>query len=111
MTKKLFVGNIEWTVTNEDLRQLFEQYGEIYDDEIGPNGRQRDGVVIIKDRESGRSRGFGFVHYANEEDADKALEELNEYELNGRPLFIKVANPQEASGGRREPNDDYAMAA
>lgn len=124
MTKKLFVGNIEWGVSQEELRALFEKYGEIYDDEVGPNGRQRDWVVIINDRETGRPRGFGFVHYANEEDADKAMEELNGYELNGRELFIKEARPQEPRGEWRrewrvvqmdtsadEDDDDMAMAA
>lgn len=81
MSKKLFVGNIDWGTTEEGLRELFSQYGEIEE------------AIIIKDKFSNRSKGFGFVTFAKEEDADKAIAELNEYELNGRKIAVNEAKP------------------
>lgn len=81
MAKKLFVGNIEWGVTEEDLQALFAQHGEIEE------------AVIIKDKFSGRPKGFGFVTYKEDADADKAIAELNDYELNGRKLAVNEARP------------------
>jgi RNA recognition motif-containing protein len=83
MSKKLFIGNIEWGVTEDELKELFGKYGEV---EEG---------VIIRDRMSGRSKGFGFITFANEEDADKAMEALNGYELNGRKLAVNEARERE----------------
>jgi RNA recognition motif-containing protein len=83
MSKKLFVGNIEWGATEEDLKELFETHGEVEE------------AIIIKDRMSGRSKGFGFVTFANEEDADKAMEELNGHDLNGRELVVNEARSRE----------------
>ncbi len=83
MAKKLFVGNIEWGVTDEDLQKLFAEHGEIEE------------AVIIKDKFSGRPKGFGFVTYVNDEDADKAVEALNDYELNDRKLAVNEARPKE----------------
>jgi RNA recognition motif-containing protein len=83
MSKKLFIGNIEWGATEEDLKELFGQHGEVEE------------AIIIKDKMSGRSKGFGFVTFANEEDADKAMEELNGHELNGRALVVNEARARE----------------
>ncbi len=83
MAKKLFVGNIEWGVTDEDLQKLFAEHGEVEE------------AVIIKDKFSGRPKGFGFVTYVNDEDADKAVEALNDYELNDRKLAVNEARPKE----------------
>ncbi len=83
MSKKLFIGNIEWSTTDDDLKALFEQHGEIEDH------------IILKDKFSGRSKGFGFVTFTNNEDADKAIEELNGYELNGRALVVNEARPRD----------------
>jgi RNA recognition motif-containing protein len=83
MSKKLFIGNIEWGTTEDDLKELFGKYGDIEE------------AIIIKDRMSGRSKGFGFVTFANEEDADKAMEALNGYELNGRKLVVNEARDRE----------------
>jgi RNA recognition motif-containing protein len=83
MSKKLFVGNIEWGATEEQLMELFGQYGEVEE------------AVIIKDRMSGRSKGFGFVTFANDEDADKAMEALNGHDLNGRELVVNEARKRE----------------
>jgi RNA recognition motif-containing protein len=81
MAKKLFVGNIDWGTTDEDLQKLFSQHGEIEE------------AIIIKDKFSNRSKGFGFVTFVNDEDAEKAVAELNEYELNGRNLVVNEARP------------------
>ena len=81
MSKKLFVGNIDWKATEDELREAFAQFGEIED------------LVIITDKVSGRSKGFGFVTFAEAADADKAIEALNGHELNGRKLVVNEARP------------------
>lgn len=83
MAKKLFVGNIAWSATDDQLKELFSQHGEIED------------AVILKDKFSGRSRGFGFVTFVNDADADKAIEALNDYELEGRKIGVSEARPKE----------------
>lgn len=83
MSKKLFVGNIDWGTTDEQLQELFSQYGDIEE------------AVIIKDRFSGRSKGFGFVTFVNDDEADKAAEELHEKDFNGRNLVVNEAKPQQ----------------
>ncbi len=101
MSKKLFVGNIEWGATVDDLRELFSQYGELIADEVDEEtGRRKEGAVIVTDKFSGRSKGFGFVTFVNEKDADKAVEALNEYELNGRPLVVNEARPPKPRNDR-----------
>ena len=81
MAKKLFVGNIDWNTTDDELQKLFSEHGDVEE------------AIIIKDKFSGRSKGFGFVTFTNEEDADKAIAALNEYELNGRKLAVNEAKP------------------
>lgn len=83
MSKKLFVGNIDWGTNDEQLKELFAQHGEVEE------------AVIIKDKFSGRSKGFGFVTFVNDEDADKAIAALNEYDLNGRNIVVNEARPRE----------------
>ncbi|MBD3329957.1 RNA-binding protein, partial [Candidatus Peregrinibacteria bacterium] len=78
------VGNIEWGVTNEELEALFAEYGEIEE------------AVVVKDKFSGRSKGFGFVTFVNEEDAANAIEKLNGHDLKGRNLNVSEANPPKA---------------
>ena len=98
MTNKLFVGNIDWDATVEQLISEFEKYGELEMREDGtPN------VIIIQDKFTGRPKGFGFVSYVSEEDAAKAMEALDGFELNGRPLAVKEARPQEP----RPPREEY----
>lgn len=80
---KLFVGGISWDTTEDGLKAFFEQVGEVEE------------VVIIKDRATGRSKGFGFVTMKNAEDAAKAIEELNGKELDGRQVAVNKARPQE----------------
>ncbi len=82
MAKKLFVGNIDWGTTDEDLQELFTKYGDIEE------------CVIIKDKFSNRSKGFGFVTFANDDDADKAVAELNDHELKERKLVVNEARPK-----------------
>jgi len=82
MAKKLFVGNIDWGTTDEDLQELFAKYGDIEE------------CVIIKDKFSNRSKGFGFVTFVNDDDADKAVAELNDYELKERKLVVNEARPK-----------------
>ena len=83
MNNKLFVGSISWNTTEEDLKAFFEQVGEVLE------------VKIITDRETRRSRGFGFVTMDSEEAAQKAIEELNGKELDGRELIVSLARPRE----------------
>jgi RNA recognition motif-containing protein len=83
MSKKLFIGNIAWTASDEDLKALFSQHGEVEE------------AIIITDRFSGRSKGFGFVTFVNDADALSALEALNGHDLNGREINVSEARPQE----------------
>ena len=80
---KLFVGGISWNTTEDQLKEYFSQIGEVEE------------VKIITDRMTGRSKGFGFVTYKNEEDAKKAIETLDGKELDGRNLKVAQARPQE----------------
>ena len=93
---KLFVGNLPWGVTSDSLREMFVAYGEITD------------AVIITDRYTGRSKGFGFVTFANEEDAQKAIAEMADKEMEGRKMVVNVAKPREErpprTGGFRRDN-------
>ncbi len=81
MSKKLFVGNIAWSASEDDLRNLFTQQGEVED------------LVILKDKFTNRSKGFGFVTFTSDEDAATAISELNGYNLNGRDLVVNEAKP------------------
>ncbi len=86
---KLFIGSLPWSITNDSLKELFSQYGEVVE------------AIIINDRETGRSKGFGFVTFAKEEDAQKALE-MNGKEVEGRTIVVNVAKPrEERTGGYR----------
>jgi RNA recognition motif-containing protein len=85
---KLYVGNLPWSLTNDSLRELFAQYGEITD------------AVVITDRMSGRSKGFGFVTFASEEDAGRAAQEMHQKEIEGRAIVVNVAKPREERSDR-----------
>jgi len=82
MTRTLYVGNLPWNTTPDDLTNYFSQYGEIM------NSR------IITDRDTGRSRGFGFVE-VGEQDAERLAEELNGVDFGGRPLTVNEAKPKQ----------------
>jgi len=89
MGNRLYVGNLPFSVDESTLRSLFEQ-----------NERKVEEVKLITDRETGRPRGFGFVEMANGEDADKAIRELNGYELDGRQLNVNEARERTGGGSR-----------
>ena len=92
MAKKLYVGGLSYSTTEDALRETFAQAGTV------------ESATIIMDRMSGRSKGFGFVEMASEEEAQKAIETLNGKELDGRTLTVNEARPQEsrpAGGGFR----------
>ncbi|HID77330.1 MAG TPA: RNA-binding protein [Planctomycetaceae bacterium] len=88
MSKNLYVGNLSYTTTNEDLRQVFEELGTV------------TSVQIIMDRATGRSRGFGFVEMAD--GADEAISRLNGTDLQGRAITVNEARPRQnhPRGGR-----------
>jgi RNA recognition motif-containing protein len=79
MPKKLFVGSLSWNINDQGLREAFDPFGEISE------------AVVITDRDTGRSRGFGFVTFEDEEAADKAISALDGTELDGRPIKVNVA--------------------
>ncbi|HRP32558.1 MAG TPA: RNA-binding protein [Agriterribacter sp.] len=85
----LYVGNLSWTMTEDELRNLFEQYGTV------------NSIKIVKDRESGRSKGFGFVEMENDTEAQNALSSLYDQEIMGRKIVINEAQerPAKPSGG------------
>ena len=83
MGNKVYVGNLPWSVDQEKLKEMFSSYGEITE------------ATVISDKFSGRSKGFGFVTFANDEDAAKAISEMNEKEVEGRALKVNEAKPME----------------
>lgn len=87
MSKKLFVGGLSWGTDSDGLRTAFEQFGEVTDS------------AVISDRETGRSRGFGFVTFANAADADNAIQGMNGKELDGRSLNVNEAKERAPRGG------------
>jgi RNA recognition motif-containing protein len=89
MELKLFVGNLPFSTTEDDLRSLFAQAGEI------------TSVALIKDRDTGRSKGFAFVEMKTQAEAEKAISMFNGYRIGGRELTVNIARPREerSSGG------------
>ena len=86
--KNIFVGNLDFNTSEDELRQMFEAYGQV------------DRVSIMTDRDTGRSRGFGFVEMTSGEDGEKAIAALNGTQVNGRTLNINEARPKtERTGG------------
>jgi len=86
--KNIFVGNLNFNTSEEELRQMFEVHGQV------------DRVSILTDRDTGRSRGFGFVEMANAEEGDKAIAALNGAQIGGRTLNVNEARPKpERTGG------------
>jgi cold-inducible RNA-binding protein len=90
--KNLFVGNLNFQTTENDLRVLFEPFGQVTRVHLG------------KDRETGRSRGFAFVEMANDDEAAKAMTALNGKEFGGRALKVNEATPKSDRGGPRGPS-------
>ena len=83
----IYVGNLNWNLSNDELRDVFEGYGDVND------------CKIIIDRETGRSRGFAFIEMANSAEGNAAIEALDGYELMGRNLKVNEARPREDRGG------------
>jgi RNA recognition motif-containing protein len=87
MGRKLYVGNLPFDVTEDDLSEKLSQFGTV------------ESVKIISDRDTGRSKGFGFVEMGTDSEAHSAIDGLNGKDFNGRPLVVNEARPQERSGG------------
>jgi RNA recognition motif-containing protein len=87
MGTKLYVGNLAYSVNDNGLKDLFSQYGNVRS------------AQVVKDRDTGRSKGFGFVEMEDSNDAKAAIENLNEHEHEGRPLTVNEARPREDRGG------------
>ena len=89
MSKKLYVGNLDYGITDEKLAEIFNQAGNV------------ESATVITDRNSGRSKGFGFVEFGADEDADKAIEMFSGKEVEGRTVVVNEARPM------RPRNDRY----
>ncbi len=87
MSTKLYVGNLSFNTSNEDLQELFGQAGTV------------ESVNIVEDRDTGRSRGFGFVEMSSKEEGAAAIEQLNGKEIDGRSLTVNEARPREERSG------------
>ena len=87
MGKKLFVGNLAFSTTGSDLESLFASAGTV------------ESATVVNDRESGRSRGFGFVEMSNSSEASKAIQELNGRDVGGRQINVSEAKERESRGG------------
>jgi len=87
MNKKLYVGGLPYSVTEDKLQEIFSAHGTV------------ESARVITDRFTGRSRGFGFVEMSSEEDAQTAIDSLNGSDLDGRSLTVNEARPQENRGG------------
>jgi len=88
MSSKLYVGNLSFQTTQQDLEELFTQSGQV------------DSVSLITDRDTGQSRGFAFVEMSTNEQAQAAIQAVDGKDLNGRNLKVNQAKPKEARGGR-----------
>lgn len=88
MSTKLYVGNLSFRVTSDDLHEYFSQAGAV------------ESANVVQDRETGRSRGFGFVEMASEDEANNAIAQFNGQEYDGRNMVVNEARPREDGGGR-----------
>jgi cold-inducible RNA-binding protein len=89
MSMKLYVGNLAFETSGENLRQHFAQAGTV------------ETATVVEDRDTGRSRGFGFVEMSSKEEGEAAIQQFNGNDLNGRNLTVNVAKPREDRGGGR----------
>ena len=87
MSMKLYVGNLSFQTSSDDLQQLFAKAGTV------------ESASVVEDRETGRSRGFGFVEMSSKEEGQKAIEQFNGQELGGRALNVNEAKPRENRNG------------
>lgn len=86
---KLFVGNLPYNVSDEDLREIFEAFGTVIS------------ARIIMDRDTGRSKGFGFVEMANADEAEQAMKQLDGQDKDGRPMVVNPARDNQRTGAHR----------
>jgi len=84
---KVYVGNLSWNTTDDTLREAFGQFGQVLDS------------IVMRDRDTGRSRGFGFVTFSSSQEADQAIANLNEQDLDGRRIKVNLANAKPGGGG------------
>jgi len=89
MAQKLFVGGLSFSTSSERLRELFAETGSV------------ESAVVVTDRDTGRSRGFGFVEMATPEEAEQAVQRFNGQEVDGRQLKVELAKPSDRSAGPR----------
>jgi RNA recognition motif-containing protein len=89
MESKLYVGNLPYNVTEDDLRTLFSQAGQIKE------------IAMIMDRDTRQPKGFGFVEMTTQEEAEKAIKLFNDYEMDGRRMMVNKARPKTEGGGGR----------
>ncbi len=89
MSMKLYVGNLSFQTSSEDLQELFAKAGTV------------ESAAVVEDRETGRSRGFGFVEMSSKEEGQKAIEQFNGQDMGGRALNVNEAKPREDRGGSR----------
>lgn len=87
MGKRLYVGNLSYNTSSADLEQLFSQFGTV------------QSAQVVQDRDTGRSKGFGFVEMGNDNEAQAAINGLHEKQHDGRPLTVNEARPREERGG------------
>src|SRR5438067_8363457 len=87
MARRIYVGNLPWAYSSSDVEALFKQHGDVA------------AAEVIMDRETGRSRGFGFVQMANEGDMDAAINALNGFDVGGRPLVVNEARERTSRSG------------
>jgi RNA recognition motif-containing protein len=87
MSMKVYVGNLSYDTTNEDLARMFEPFGSV------------ESATVISDRDTGRSKGFGFVEMSSKKEAEDAISELSGTEVNGRTLTVNEARPREERSG------------
>ena len=83
MGKRLYCGNLSFSVSSSDLEKLFAEFGDV------------SSAQVISDRDTGRSKGFGFVEFASDDDAHSAINALHEQEFEGRPMVVNEARPRE----------------
>ncbi len=89
MAKKLYIGNLSYEVTEDELSQLFGQCGQV------------SGARIVKDKDTGRSKGFGFVEMPNDDEAIHAIDRMKGFDLKGRPLMVDEARERPTGGSER----------
>lgn len=85
----IFIANLNFKVQSEKLQEIFEEYGEV------------SSAKVVFDRETGRSKGFGFVEMPNDDDAKRAIEDLDGVEIEGKTIVVKIAKPREEGGRPR----------